>query len=120
MKKLNFDKDWKTIFGKIDKNNTKNIINITRFTTKIGAMFACATNKGLCLLDFTDRKMLETEFKDLCKRLNAVILLGENKHLDLAQIQLNEYLDGTRLNFDIPLDLVGTDFQKRVWHDTAR
>ena len=57
-------------------------------------MFACATKKGICLLDFTDRRMLETEFKDLCNRLNAVILPGENKYLDLIQTQVGEYLDG--------------------------
>ena len=26
----------------------------------IGTMLACATDKGICLLEFTDRKMLET------------------------------------------------------------
>ena len=36
------------------------------------SVFACASNKGICLLEFTDRRMLETEFRDLCKRLNAV------------------------------------------------
>ncbi|MCK3683007.1 methylated-DNA--[protein]-cysteine S-methyltransferase [Maribellus sp. YY47] len=30
-------------------------------------------------------------------------------------LQLNEYFDGTRLVFDIPLDPEGTDFQKKVW-----
>jgi AraC family transcriptional regulator of adaptative response/methylated-DNA-[protein]-cysteine methyltransferase len=110
-----FNESWKNIFGKIDKNTDKTIINIIRFPTKIGTMFACATDKGLCLLDFTDRRMLETEFKDLCKRLNAVILPGENKYLDLARKQFDEYLNGERKTFDIELDLVGTDFQKQVW-----
>lgn len=33
-----------------------------------------------------------------------------------AQKQLTEYLDGRRKNFDLPLDLEGTDFQKKVWN----
>ncbi len=111
-----FNESWKSIFGKSPKDTRdKTIINIIRFSTKIGPMFACATTKGICLLDFTDRRMLETEFKDLCNRLNAVILPGENKYLDFVQTQVAEYLDGKRKVFDISLDAQGTDFQKSVW-----
>ena len=63
----------------------------------------------------TDRRMLETEFHDLCKRLDAVILPGENRYLDVVQIQVAEYLDGQRKRFDIPLDAPGTEFQQSVW-----
>jgi AraC family transcriptional regulator of adaptative response/methylated-DNA-[protein]-cysteine methyltransferase len=111
-----FNESWKNIFGKMSKNTDKVVINIIRFPTKIGTMFACSTEKGLCLLDFSDRRMLETEFKDLCKRLNGVILPGKNKYLDLVQTQFSEYLDGKRKDFDVPLDMVGTDFQKNVWN----
>lgn len=110
-----FNQGWKNIFGTSSKNTNKIVINIIRFSTKIGPMYACATDKGLCLLDFTDRRMLETEFRDLCKRLNGVILPGQNKYLDMAQKQVAEYLSGKRNYFDIDLDMVGTDFQKQVW-----
>ena len=110
-----FNESWKNIFGKAPKDSNKTVINIIRFTTKLGPMFACATEKGLCLLDFTDRRMLESEFKDLCKRLNAVILPGENKYLDEAQKQVKEYLSGKRKIFEIDLEPVGTDFQNSVW-----
>lgn len=104
------------IFGEPSKNiNEKNVINIIRFTTKLGAMFACATDRGLCLLEFTDRRMLETEFQDLCKRLNAVILPGKNRYLDLVQIQVLEYFEGKRKDFTIPLLTPGTEFQQSVW-----
>ena len=32
-----------------------------------------------------------------------------------AEKQLNQYFKGQRSNFDLPLDLVGTEFQKKVW-----
>ncbi len=35
--------------------------------------------------------------------------------LEEALQQLHEYFNGKRLNFDIPLHLKGTDFQKKVW-----
>ena len=78
-------------------------------------MFACTTDKGLCLLEFTDRRMLETEFRDLCKRLKAVMLPGKNKYLDLVQTQVLEYFEGERKDFTIPLHTPGTEFQQSVW-----
>jgi len=111
-----FNQGYRSIFGNsASQIHEKNIINIVRFTTPIGPMFACATPKGICLLDFTDRRMLETEFKDLCKRLNAVILPGTNHLLDTVQSEVAEYFSGKRKNFTVPLDTPGTDFQKSVW-----
>ncbi len=38
---------------------------------------------------------------------------------DLAA-QLGEYFSGRRRSFDVPLDLRGTDFQRRVWNNLTR
>ena len=35
--------------------------------------------------------------------------------IDKAVAQLTRYFEGTLRNFDLPLDLHGTDFQQRVW-----
>ena len=66
-------------------------------------------------MDFTDRKILEDEFKDLCTRLNAVILPGSNPHLDLLQQQLTEYFSGKRKTFSVPLHTPSTAFRESVW-----
>jgi len=111
-----FNGSWRSVFGQAPTDTkNKTVINIIRFSTKIGPMFACATKKGICLLEFTDRRMLETEFQDLRQRLDAVILPGKNKYFDLVQIQVAEYMDGGRKSFDVPLDTPGTEFQKSVW-----
>ncbi len=34
---------------------------------------------------------------------------------DKAILQVNEYLNGNRTEFDLPLKLIGTTFQKKVW-----
>lgn len=36
--------------------------------------------------------------------------------LDSAERQLAEYFKGTRKQFDLPLDLLGTPFQKKAWN----
>lgn len=111
-----FNDSCHSIFGdSATRSSGKSIINIIRFTTPIGPMFSCATKSGVCLLDFTDRRMLETEFKDLCKRLNAVILPGANDHLDHVQSELIDYFSGTIKQFTVPLDTPGTLFQQLVW-----
>ncbi len=111
-----FNESYRSIFGEPPTHaNQKTVLNIVRFTTPIGPMFACASNKGICLLEFTDRRMLETEFKDLCKRLNAVILPGKNAHLEHVQSEIQEYFSGKRKNFAVPLHTPGTAFQNSVW-----
>ncbi len=47
--------------------------------------------------------------------LNADFVHSESDIINLTIEQLNEYFDKTRCEFSIPLLLVGTDFQKRVW-----
>ena len=97
--------------------NLINVIYLHRFTTPLGPMFACATNKGICLLEFTDRRMLEFEFKDLSKRLKAKIIAGKNDHLLKVEMQILEYFKGKRFNFDVPLHTPGTAFQQKVWNE---
>ncbi len=110
-----FNSSYQNIVGKSPSKTNKNIINIIRFTTPLGPMFGCATAKGVCLFEFTNRRMLETEFKDLTKRLNAVILPGENQHLKQLKNEISEYFEGRRKTFTVELDTPGTDFQKSVW-----
>lgn len=116
-----FNHSFQNIFGDSpSKSKDKNVVNIIRFTTPIGPMFAAATQKGICLLEFTDRRMLETEFKDLRKLFNAVILPGTNEQLELLQKELAEYFDGKRQTFTVVLDMPGTEFQKAVWNELVK
>ncbi|WVD71273.1 methylated-DNA--[protein]-cysteine S-methyltransferase [Orbus wheelerorum] len=111
-----FNDSFKAIFGvSPSKAKDKNIIYLNRIETPIGTMFAGATDDGLCLLEFTDRRMLETEFKHLIKRYNATLIRGENQHIKQTKLQLNEYFAGYRQDFTLKLDTKGTDFQKQVW-----
>lgn len=112
-----FGYTYKKLIGKSPANSRdRNVILIDRLTTPLGPMFVCATERGICLLEFTDRKMLETEFKDLQKRLNAVILSGENSHTKQLKKELGEYFEGNRKDFNISLEMPGTVFQKEVWN----
>jgi AraC family transcriptional regulator of adaptative response/methylated-DNA-[protein]-cysteine methyltransferase len=111
-----FGYTYKKIIGQSPTNSkSENIILINKLTTPLGPMFVCATDKGICLLEFTDRKMLETEFKDLQKKRNAKILIGENEHTKRVRKEIKAYFDGECTTFQVPLDVIGTDFQQKAW-----
>ncbi|MEN7546319.1 methylated-DNA--[protein]-cysteine S-methyltransferase [Rapidithrix thailandica] len=111
-----FGHTFKNLFGSSpEKSKNKSLIYMTRITTVLGPMFVCATQKGICLLEFTDRRMLETEFKDLQKRLNAIILAGENEHIKQLKSELKAYFEGTLKQFTVALHSPGTAFQQSVW-----
>ena len=111
-----FSDSFKTIFG-VSPTQSKqhNVVNLKRIETPLGTMIACASEHGICLLEFSDRKMLETELKDIAKRRNAHILQGENPHFSILEQQLTEYFSGKRTEFTVPLDWVGSEFQQQVW-----
>ncbi|MEQ9301934.1 MAG: methylated-DNA--[protein]-cysteine S-methyltransferase [Cyclobacteriaceae bacterium] len=110
-----FNSSYHNVFGGSPTRTQQGVINIIRLATPLGPMFGCATAKGVCLLEFTNRKMLETEFKQLTQRLGMVILPGINKHLEQLKQELAEYFDGSRKEFAVVLDTPGTDFQNEVW-----
>ncbi|MCB0640950.1 MAG: methylated-DNA--[protein]-cysteine S-methyltransferase [Phaeodactylibacter sp.] len=91
------------------------LILLDRITTPLGPMFVAATDKGLCMLEFTDRRMLETEFRDLQRLLKRQILRGENEHVRLAKEEVQAYFEGELQTFTVPIDAPGTSFQQSVW-----
>lgn len=91
------------------------VIRLNRLTTPLGPMFIAATEQGICLLEFVDRRMLESEFEDLQKRLRARIIVAEHRWIAQAKRELAEYFAAQRQKFEVPLDTPGTDFQRQVW-----
>jgi len=88
---------------------------VTRIETPIGPMLAGISDPGVCLLEFVDRRMVETQLERLRKRLSAPLLPGSHPHLDALAGELERYFAGQLRNFTVPLDLRGTEFQQRVW-----
>ena len=121
-----FDSGYESLSGFVDtfkkttgfspsQSHSKQIVRITRILTPLGPMLAGASDKGLCLLEFVDRRMLETQIKRLERLLKADFLPGtENFFEDLAN-QLREYFEKKRTKFTVPLDIRGTPFQKQAW-----
>lgn len=77
------------------------------FNSPVGGLNIYATEKGIRFLNYSDTtKFNEKEFN---------IIYQENRHIIQTQKELNEYFLGKRTNFSVRLDIVGTDFQLKVW-----
>lgn len=84
--------------------------------TPIGNMLACSVTGGICTLEFCDNQDLASEQRKLLEAFNASIVEQSNEVIDLLETQLKEYFEGKRKSFSISLNLIGTDFQKKVWN----
>jgi len=98
----------------------KQVINTTTIETPLGTMLAGATEQGICLLEFTERAILNREFNDLTRLLKAEIIEGENMHFQLLRNELNKYFNGNLKKFEVPLVIAGTGFQKEVWNELLK
>jgi AraC family transcriptional regulator of adaptative response/methylated-DNA-[protein]-cysteine methyltransferase len=88
--------------------------------TPLGPMIAAATRRGVCLLEFTDRRMLETQLELLGRRLRLPLVPGEHETLARLKAELGEYFEGKRHAFQVPLHVSGSPFQERVWQELLR
>jgi len=86
----------------------------------LGPLIAAANDRGICLLEFTDRRMLETQFRTLKKLFACAIVPGENAHLNQLRKELEKYFAGDLKQFSVPLVYPGTPFQERVWNELLR
>jgi AraC family transcriptional regulator, regulatory protein of adaptative response / methylated-DNA-[protein]-cysteine methyltransferase len=91
---------------------------ITRkIITPIGDMLAAASDKGICFLEFTGLDRCEKNLNIVTQNLNTKSTDKAEKLLDELVIQIDEYFDKKRKNFDILLDVnIGTSFQKQAWN----
>ncbi len=95
-------------------------IRLAWIETPLGPMVAGATGKALCLLEFSDRRMLEAQLQALRSRYRLPLFPGESPLFEQLRGELAEYFAGRRRRFDLPLELRGTEFQKRVWEALLR
>ncbi len=95
------------------KNQT--IITVAQLVTPLGPMYAGVSDKGLYLLEFNDRKSLHNQLAKIQQSLNAIFVPGDHAYLQKLQQQLDEYFASNRTQFEIPLQLQGSDFQQQAW-----
>jgi len=91
------------------------VIRIQYYQTPVGELILGAYGNQLCMADWRYRKMRKSIDARLQKGLKAKYVEQDTPVLKETRIRLDAYFNRERENFDIPLLMVGTDFQKQVW-----
>jgi methylated-DNA-[protein]-cysteine S-methyltransferase len=90
-------------------------IHIQYFESPVGELMMGSYGERLCLCDWRYRRRRDAVDARLTRRLGAEYVERNDDILETTRRQLTEYLEQRRRTFEIPLLLVGTPFQKRVW-----
>ena len=96
------------------------LVRLTWLETPVGPLVAGATDDALCLLEYPDRRMMETQLETLRRRFRRPLAPGDSPLFAPLRAQLDEYFAGSRQAFDLPLAYPGSPFQRRVWDALRR
>ena len=91
------------------------MIHLTHIDTPVGKMRVGATDDGICLFDFQYRKSIDSIMNRIETLSGKKFKEGNHPYFETLELQINEYFTGARKEFDLPLDFLGTPFQKSVW-----
>ncbi|HET7628899.1 MAG TPA: methylated-DNA--[protein]-cysteine S-methyltransferase [Bacillales bacterium] len=82
----------------------------------IGPLTIVCTAKGVCKLEFGSFDETQGNVQGWTrKHLLRQEMSRDDDTVAPVVRQLNEYFHGSRIHFDLPLQLCGTPFQKKVW-----
>lgn len=104
------------LFGEPPGQGPDTRVVVSRTPSPVGPLLLAATEEGVCLVQFADPDRLESQLGQMGERFDAPLVPGSNGHLDRVRDELEEYFAGERTEFDVPLVLEGTRFQKSVWN----
>ncbi len=95
-------------------------VSIQTIKTPLGDMIAGATDNGICLLEFHDRRMLPTQIERVKKYFESELIDQDHFHFDQLRKELLEYFEGERQDFEVPLTYPGSFFQRKVWESLLK
>jgi len=79
----------------------------------LGSILVAATEKGVCSIMLGDDPAVL--LRDLQARFPKAHLIGGNRDFEQAVARVIGFVEEPRLGLDLPLDVRGTTFQRRVW-----
>lgn len=91
------------------------IIQTAYFKNDYGELIIGSYEQQLCLCDWRYRKMRSSIDKRIQTGLQAEYVEEESDIIDETRKQLSAYFAGELSRFDLPLLMIGSDFQKQVW-----
>lgn len=110
----NIDEVVTTVF--YNSNDKKEDCTLNMISTHLGKMYVAVDDSGVVLCEFIDRSKIYNQFKYLTSNRNYNFKIGKHVLINQVKRQLNEYFNGERKQFSVPLSLNGSTFQNKVWN----
>lgn len=95
-------------------------IEIQYYKSPVGDLIVGSFEGKLCLLDWQYRRMRSQIDTRVTKGLNATFVEKNSPIIETCIHQFEAYCRGDIREFDIPILLVGTTFQKKVWEELRK
>ncbi|EUJ52189.1 bifunctional transcriptional activator/DNA repair enzyme AdaA [Paenilisteria rocourtiae] len=107
--------------GTIPKKATSLNMFVSKWLeTPLGSMIAIANDSALVLLEFVDRRGLETEIESLRTKWHAAVIPGESPIFEQLARELDAYFEGSLSVFETPITYIGSRFQQTVWRELQK
>jgi methylated-DNA-[protein]-cysteine S-methyltransferase len=86
--------------------------------TPLGALLVAVTDRGVCRIEFDPEP--ERDLEPIAREFGSRVLRAP-KAVDDPRRELSEYFEGSRMRFELPLDLrVAAEFRLQVMRELAR
>lgn len=91
----------------------------TSFESRIGRIYVASSEKGVCKVSVPNETHKDF-FSWLQEHFDTEGVIDNRSRNKEVIDQLTRYFHGKLVKFNLPLDLVGTPFQIRIWKELAR
>jgi AraC family transcriptional regulator of adaptative response/methylated-DNA-[protein]-cysteine methyltransferase len=88
--------------------------------TPIGAFVVVVSAKGLCALRLIENQHLGTLLEEIRHDFADADLIADDRAVRPVARKIEAVIAGRLAATDVPLDMRGTPFQKRVWEELVR
>lgn len=99
---------------------TNAAVRYALWRTSLGDLFAAVTDRGLCALRLCEKREMSGILDELRRQHPHAELAEDADKLRDWQARVEDVLNGQAPADALPLDLVGTTFQKHVWQTLVK
>ena len=106
---------FKKILEKKTSTNGNNSLYVDKVNSPLGPLILGCTEQGVCMVEFFTVEKLEKNLTEMMKKRSMNLKFEDSKWLRSLKNELELYFMKELKDFNLPLDPIGTEFQKKVW-----
>lgn len=96
-------------------SRNRRALRVAQVSSPLGPIMVAGDEEAVYLVEFWDRRMLETQFGVLERRLGVAFFPGTTSPIEGMRNELEAYFRNGTHRFETPIRFPGTAHQERVW-----